>query len=97
MTFSPRKLNVPGEQLEKVKGKLYDPMKYEGKKIVVVGGGDAAAESVLALCDRNEVTQVMIEPGLIRPRARNVEFLKKKIAEGKLTVFFETTVEGTSA
>ncbi|MEW6202009.1 MAG: NAD(P)-binding domain-containing protein [bacterium] len=90
---NPRKLKAPGEEMDKVSGKLYDPAGYEGKKILIIGGGDAAAETTLALCDNNEVTHAMIEPGLIRPKARNVAKLQAKEKDGKIKFFFNTTVK----
>src|SRR5205807_9809154 len=44
-----RTLGVPGEKLDKVYHRLYDPKEYAGKKVLVVGGGDSALESAIAL------------------------------------------------
>jgi thioredoxin reductase/ferredoxin len=44
-----RKLNVPGEHLDKVYNRLYDPKEYTGKHALVVGGGDSAMETAIAL------------------------------------------------
>jgi NosR/NirI family transcriptional regulator, nitrous oxide reductase regulator len=44
-----RKLGVPGENLDKVYNRLYDPKEYAGKHALVVGGGDSALETVIAL------------------------------------------------
>jgi len=46
---SPRKLGVPGEDLPKVCTRLDDPDEYEGKHVLVVGGGDSALEAAMAL------------------------------------------------
>ncbi len=43
-----RKLGVPGETLDKVSNRLYDPKEQVGKNILVVGGGDSALESAIA-------------------------------------------------
>ena len=53
---NPRKLGLPGEDQPHVLHKLYSPGLYEGKKILVVGGGNSAAEAAIALSDRNTVT-----------------------------------------
>ncbi|HZS36816.1 MAG TPA: NAD(P)/FAD-dependent oxidoreductase, partial [Polyangia bacterium] len=45
-----RQLGVPGEKLDKVYHRLYDPKDYKGKQALVVGGGDSAVESAVALC-----------------------------------------------
>jgi NosR/NirI family transcriptional regulator, nitrous oxide reductase regulator len=44
-----RKLGVPGENLDKVYNRLYDPKEYAGKNALVVGGGDSALEAAIAL------------------------------------------------
>jgi thioredoxin reductase (NADPH) len=53
---TPRKLNVPGEDSEKVAYRLLEPESIEEKNILVVGGGDSAIESALLLADNNKVT-----------------------------------------
>ncbi len=44
-----RKLNIPGENLDKVFNRLYDPKDFHGKQALVVGGGDSALETAIAL------------------------------------------------
>ena len=39
---NPRKLGVPGEELPKVAYSLLDANSYQGRRILVVGGGDSA-------------------------------------------------------
>jgi len=52
---TPRKLNIPGEEMEKVAYRLLEPEEISGKHIIVVGGGDSAVESALLLSDKNHV------------------------------------------
>src|SRR3954466_5439211 len=44
-----RMLGVPGEELENVYNRLFDPKEFAGHKVLVVGGGDSALETAIAL------------------------------------------------
>ncbi|MFN2509104.1 MAG: NAD(P)-binding domain-containing protein [Chthoniobacterales bacterium] len=44
-----RKLGVPGEELDKVYNRLFDPKEFTGRNALVVGGGDSALETAIAL------------------------------------------------
>ena len=44
-----RRLGVPGEDLDKVANRLHDPKDFAGKNVLVVGGGDSALETAVAL------------------------------------------------
>ena len=46
-TSKPRLLNIPGEDLPHVSVKMQDPHVYFGKKVVVIGGKNSAAETAL--------------------------------------------------
>lgn len=46
---APRRLGVPGEELPKVVYRLLEPEPFAGKRMLVVGGGNAAADCALAL------------------------------------------------
>jgi len=48
---APERLGVPGEELEKVAYRLLEPEPFAGKHVMVVGGGNAAADCVIALAD----------------------------------------------
>ena len=52
---TPRKLGVPGEDLPFVQHRLFHTRKYQGERIVVVGGGNSAVEAALALSEANRV------------------------------------------
>ncbi len=69
-----RKLGVPGENLDKVYNRLYDPKEYAGKNALVVGGGDSALETAIALavCGAH-VTLSYRNKEFSRPKPGNIE------------------------
>jgi thioredoxin reductase (NADPH) len=52
----PRWLNVPGEDLPKVHHSFTEPFEYVRKNVMVVGGGNSAAEAALFLSDEGAHT-----------------------------------------
>jgi thioredoxin reductase (NADPH) len=48
---APRELGVPGEELAKVAYRVIEPEVFEGKRVLVVGGGNAAADCAIALAE----------------------------------------------
>jgi len=89
---TPRKLNVPGEEMEKVAYRLLDPEEITGKNILVVGGGDSAVESALLLADNNHVTISYRNEVFNRIKPMNNVALNKAIAAGKLMVRLQTNL-----
>ena len=92
---SPRKLGVPGEDLNKVTYNLVDPEQYQGKRIVVVGGGNAAAEAVIMLSERkyaNKVYMVVRSPTLDRCNETNDKKVRALAKEGRIALWFNCKV-----
>jgi putative YpdA family bacillithiol system oxidoreductase len=56
---TPRKLFIPGEELPKVSHYFSESFSYEGARVVVVGGGDSAAEAVLELIENNAMVTLV--------------------------------------
>jgi len=73
-----RKLGVPGEDLDKVYNRLHDPADFCGQRVLVVGGGDSAMETAIALasCGSN-VTLSYRKPDFSRPKPENVQKIKR--------------------
>lgn len=77
-----RKLGVPGEDLEKVTNRLHDPADYEGRKTLVVGGGDSALEAATALREAGaEVTLSYRGDAFTRAKPENVAAVHRSGAD----------------
>jgi thioredoxin reductase len=90
---TPRKLNVPGENTEKVAYRLLEPEEISGKNILVVGGGDSAVESAMMLADNNNVTISYRKDVFQRIKPKNKEQIASTIQQNKVKVRFNTTVK----
>lgn len=91
---SPQKLGVPGEDLPKVAYGLIDAQSYTGRRILVVGGGDSAAEAALALSEQtgNQVYLSYRRRTFFRLRSRNMARLREAVAAGRVRLLLETEV-----
>lgn len=94
----PRKLGVPGEALAKVAYRLIEAEEYEGKDILIVGGGDSAIEAALAVSKggRNRVTLSYRGRDFSRARERNQSMLAERESQGTLTVLRQSEVREIS-
>ncbi len=81
---SPRKLNIPGENTEKVAYRLLEPEQIHNKDILVVGGGDSAVESAMLLADQNRVTLSYRNDVFQRIKQKNNEQINKLYKKAKL-------------
>ena len=86
-----RKLGVPGEErTHKVFNRLHDPAEFEGKDVMVVGGGDSAMEAAIALAATGaSVTLSYRKPEFGRPKPENVAKLQELAADPKADVNLE--------
>ena len=89
---TPRKLNVPGEEKEKVAYRLLEPEEITGKNILIVGGGDSAIESALLLAEHNHVTISYRNEVFNRIKPLNSVAINKALAAGKLEVRYNTNL-----
>ncbi len=89
MRGNPRRLGVPGEDQAKVMHRLYNPRAYRGKKILVVGGGNTAAEAAIALAEQNTVTMVHRGEALERVWPE----LRRQLGERRVDVRLNETVK----
>ena len=89
---TPRKLNVPGEDSEKVAYRLLDSEEILNKHILVVGGGDSAIESALLLADKNKVTISYRSSNFSRLKTKNAEKINSAIKDGLVAVKFNSNI-----
>lgn len=88
-----RKLGCPGEELDKVYNRLYDPKDHAGRKVLVVGGGDSAIETAIALAEAGaKVSLSYRRKEFSRPKHENIEHLNRLIRTGSVQPLLETTV-----
>lgn len=92
---TPRKLDVLGEELEKVVYRLVDPEQYRGKHVLVVGGGDAALEAAVAISEEPGATVTLSYRGnaFNRVKPKNRELMKKTSGSGRLRLLLESNVK----
>lgn len=91
---TPRRLGVPGEDLEKV---LYDIVEMEafaGRRVLVVGGGDSAIESAVGLAnqDGTQVTLAYRGDAFTRIKDRNQAKISAAIESGRVRTMFQSVV-----
>ncbi len=92
---TPRKLNVPGEELSKVMYRLLDAESYQNENILVVGGGDSAIEAAIGLARQpgNRVTISYRKHKFFRIKQRNAKRLEKMLEDKKLEVIYNSNVK----
>jgi thioredoxin reductase/Pyruvate/2-oxoacid:ferredoxin oxidoreductase delta subunit len=91
---TPRKLDVPGEDLAKVMYRLIDAESYRGQRVLVVGGGDSAVEAAIGLARQpdNEVTLSYRREKLVRIKKKNEDRFAPLVAEGRIKPIFSSRV-----
>ncbi len=91
-TGTPRKLDVPGEDLPKVMYRLIEADHYINKNILVVGGGDSAIEAAMGLGMQrgNTVTLSYRKEAFTRIKERNAKRIADSIRSGKVNVLFNS-------
>ncbi len=89
---TPRKLDVPGEDRPKVVYRLIDPAQYDGKHVLVVGGGDSALEAAVAIAERPQTTVTLSYRGhsFARARQKNRDHVATLERSTRLAVVLES-------
>ncbi len=86
----PNKLGVKGEDLGFVDYHLDDPDDFNNKVVVVIGAGDSAIETALALAEQNRVIIVNRRDGFHRAAAGNRNAMLEAIADDRLECFYNS-------
>lgn len=96
---TPRKVGAPGEELPKVSYGLGEPEQYQGCRVVVVGGGDAALEAATQLAeqDSTEVTLSYRGAALARCREANRAKLEALVEKRRVRAILPSQVRRIEA
>jgi thioredoxin reductase len=93
---SPQKLGVAGEALPKVAYRLLEPAEFARKHVLVVGGGNSAVETALALVDHGGCASVAISyrrSEFARCRASNRTRIAEAIVHGRVHALMQSEVQ----
>jgi len=89
---TPRRLDVPGDHLPHVVYEVRDPARYAGASVVVVGGGNSAAELSLALAAQPGTRVTLVHRGKDFGRCKPENQRALSRADGRLAVRLDTIV-----
>lgn len=89
-----RKLNVAGEEKDKVSNRLIDATEHAAQRVMVVGGGDSALEAAVALVEAGARVDLSYrKKEFSRPKPENLVLIQNLESEGRLTLHWGTKVE----
>lgn len=100
-----KKLGVPGENLNKVYNRLHDPKDFFGQHCLVVGGGDSALETAIALTKAGAIVTLSYRKNeFSRAKTSNIELLSSLVKDasklfqqqGSLSLLMNSRVEKIS-
>jgi thioredoxin reductase len=92
---APNTLGVPGEDLPNVAYRLLEPDVFAGKRVLVVGGGNAAADCAIALAESRLCRSVAISyrrAELARLRTTVREAMDRMLRSGSIAAHLSTVV-----
>ena len=95
---TPRKLGVPGEEMDKVVYRVIDPAQYRNQHVLVVGGGDSALEAATSIAEEagTTVTLSYRSDAFSRAKPKNRQLVEEMQAKGRLQVLFSSNVKSIS-
>ena len=91
---TPRRLGVPGEELDKVLYDIVEMEAFQGQRMLVVGGGDSAVESALGLANQPGTSVALSYRGreFGRVKDRNRDKLDAAVAAGRVELLLDSEV-----
>jgi thioredoxin reductase len=91
---TPRRLDVPGEDLPTVFYDVAEMADFAGRRVLVVGGGDSAIESALGLANQAGTTVTLSYRGeaFSRLKERNRARIDAAVAAGKVTSLLRSQI-----
>jgi thioredoxin reductase/Pyruvate/2-oxoacid:ferredoxin oxidoreductase delta subunit len=92
---TPRKLGVPGEEMDKVVYRVIDAQQHRQQRVLVVGGGDSALEAATTIAAEQGTTVTLSyrSPAFSRAKPKNRALVEKMEAAGKIRVLFNSNVK----
>ncbi len=89
-------LNVPGEELDKVKHYYKDPHFYAFQKVLVVGAANSAVDAALETWRKGAEVTMVIRNDKISNRVKYwvKPDIDNRIAEGSIKAYFNSTISG---
>lgn len=93
---TPRKLEVKGEELNKVTYRLIEPEQYVGKKVLIVGGGDSAIEAATSIAAERDtdVTLSYRSEAFSRVKPGNRTRVEAAVEKGRIRLMLKSQVLG---
>ena len=92
---APKELGVPGEHLPKVSYRLLEPEPFTGKHVMIVGGGNTAAECAITLANAKLCASVSLSyrrSELARLRSSARRQIERCFADGTIAPLLATEV-----
>jgi len=91
---TPRKLNIPGEDLPKVKHYYDEPHPYVGQKLIVIGAANSACDVALETYYKGSEVTMVVRNSELYPKVKywikpNIE---NRIKEGSIKAFFNSNI-----
>lgn len=95
----PMLLNIPGEELDKVKHYYNDPHYYAGQHVIVVGASNSSIDAALETYRKGAKVTLVIRSNEISPRVKYwvKPDIENRIAAGEIDVLYNSNITEVTA